>query len=330
MASTVSMAPKKSAGDPPASKKSSGDPPAPKKSSGDHPPVVVGEKVRDSTAPGIEGAHVDEVTLHISHYLRSYAALSVELLGRWPAYVPESERHFVNPESWTTADLAPTMPPHLLRPAPDEVPEEKGKKGKKAQQRPTAANTATDEEMEKLKAVVEGLNEKMRAEVEAKQKALKAVAKLTAQTLELTSQVTNLQEAKEKEGSTGEKLQRDVLRLEEEARNANRAKVKAEAQGAKDRKARTLAQMRLDTLQKDTAPLVRSHLQPRFHLQRRSHLQPRPNLHPHPCLHIPPSTPTLLTLSTLSSSSGQRPQEHVRDAAACGGAAHDGGGARGA
>ena len=225
----------------------------------DPPPVVVGENLRKSTAPGIDGAHVDEVTSHISRYLRSYAALSVELLGRWPAYVPEDERHFVNPTSWTTADLAPTMPPHLLRPAPDEVPEEKGKKGKKAQQRPNAATTEADEELVKLKAVVEATNDKMRGEVEAKQKALKAVAKLTAQTLELQRENTSLLEAKEKEGSTGEKLQRDVLRLEEEARNAYKAKEKAEAQGAKDRKARTLAQMRLDTLQKETAPLANDH-----------------------------------------------------------------------
>ena len=76
--------------------------------------------MRTSTAPGIDGAHVDEVTSHISRYLRSYAALSVELLGRWPAYVPEDERYFESPTSWTTAELAPTMPPHLLRPAPDD------------------------------------------------------------------------------------------------------------------------------------------------------------------------------------------------------------------
>ena len=86
---------------------------APKRSAGDPPPVVVGEHMRTSTAPGIDGAHVDEVTSHISRYLRSYAALSVELLGRWPAYVPEDERYFESPTSWTTAELAPTMPPHL-------------------------------------------------------------------------------------------------------------------------------------------------------------------------------------------------------------------------
>ena len=33
-----------------------------------------------------------QVTGHIAKYLRSYAALSVELLGRWPAYVPEDQR----------------------------------------------------------------------------------------------------------------------------------------------------------------------------------------------------------------------------------------------
>ena len=232
---------------------------APKRSAGDPPPVVVGEHMRTSTAPGIDGAHVDEVTSHISRYLRSYAALSVELLGRWPAYVPEDERYFESPTSWTTAELAPTMPPHLLRPAPDEVPEEKGKRGKKSPARAPAPPTDAEEELAKLKAVVEETNEKMRGEVEAKQKALKAVAKLTAQTQELQRENASLLESKEKEGSKGEKLQRDLLRSEEDARNAHKAKEKAEAQAAKDRKARMLAQVRLDTLQKDTAPLANDH-----------------------------------------------------------------------
>ena len=235
---------------------------APKKST-DPPAITVSDPMRGTTAPGIDGAHVDEVTLHISRYLSSYTALSVELLGRWPAYVPEDQRHLVNPTSWTTAELAPTMPPHLLRPAPDESAAEsmtkKGRKGQRPKRAEVHEAEAEDDHLVMLKAMVESTAEKLRLEVAEKQKALKANAKLTQLTAQLQSENASLLTTHDKEASSSDQLHRDILRLEEETRAAHRAREQAEARGTKDRKARTLAQLRLEQLQKDTAPLANDH-----------------------------------------------------------------------
>ena len=209
--------------------------------------TVVGEAVGPMTS-----ARVEEVTEHLSRYLHSYASLSVQVLGRWPAYVPENERRGEALEQ--ACALSPPMPPHPRAGA--AVSEGgSGSAGGDGERKADAA------ERLQLQGAVEKLSERLRHEVQEKTKAAQSSAKNATQLAQLQREHAALQETACKQAHQLAISRDQTLRLEEKVRAANVEVVAAESRAVKDRKAKHIAGLRLDKLQATTSPLSSEHAQ---------------------------------------------------------------------
>ena len=216
---------------------------------------------------GMTAARVEEVSEHLSRYLHSYASLSVQVLGRWPAYVPENERRH---EALAQAGaLSPPMPPHLARPGgANEASAGGGGGGGGGGSGAGSASAGDDGERKtdaaerlKLQGMVDKLSDRLRNEVQEKTKALQASSKNAAQLAQLQREHASLQETTAKQTHQLAIARDQTLRLEEEVRAANLEVDAAEARAVKDRKAKHIAGFRLEKLQANSSPMSGEHAQ---------------------------------------------------------------------
>ena len=254
------------------------------------PPPASASKPPSSSKRLVTEADVDHLNAGLQNYLDNYTALSVRLMGRWPAFVPEEERRL---DRLARPPPAPAAPAFAVAPAPSGWPagpssarapssarseeplpaaapaaaarqptrgsmaSELSSRGESFRLQWKAAATAVKTEgMAELRETIERLREKLRIETTEKTKAVGEAVKRGKALAALQKGHTSLQELHARVVTQLDASQANVLRLEEELRNRLAELETANAAASRDRKGRHVAEIRLGKVQRQAAPVT--------------------------------------------------------------------------
>lgn len=195
--------------------------------------------------------HMQTLSEDFSHYLQSYAKVSLELFGRWPAFVPEESRNSAALESLGTFETGPEAPPELNAPSDPSVAREGGADGGQDGQ-----GSAVEKQMrEKLSK----LTDKYRQEVTERTKANAENVKRGQQLQAAQRDIRLLQENLQRQATQLQAARDMTIKLEDELRGERHAISQADRRMGKERKERIKWQLRSEKLQAKLEPMAEAH-----------------------------------------------------------------------
>ena len=183
---------------------------------------------------------MQSLSSEFSSYMRSYARVSLDLLGRWPTFVPEEAQTEEGLNDLKTYEPWPPLPP--------EKEIEEGKQ--------EARWDAMRAKQAKMQEQIDHLGGLLRHEVDERTKANNEMMRRGVQLQALKKENGMLADSLQKQLHQLESTRAMTLKLEADLREGEQRVAAAEARLAKERKARHMWQLRCEKVQKQLEPLV--------------------------------------------------------------------------
>ena len=200
-------------------------------------------------------SQLEASSVKFAEYLQAYTAASVQLLGRWPSFVPDDAQYAetLEPGSLDVFMIGPPLPEGAERLSVEGA--KAGAPGASRDLRSAAQSESASVTEEKLRETVERLSNKLRHEVSERSRANDESMRRGMQLQAVQRDNAALQETVKRQAQQLEHARTHALKLEEEMREAAKVVETADARLLRERKQRRIFQIRAEKLQQRLTPV---------------------------------------------------------------------------